>query len=188
KGEPFDSTFSPFTEIFKTGQAIHQNNAVLLNRDKQQIPISLNITPLLDDNKQVTAAIAVFRNVSQERAEEKQRADFISTASHEMRTPAAAIEAYLALALNDRVATIDMRARNYLEKAHTSTQHLGQLFQDLLTSAKAEDGRLTSHPAVVEVGSFLYQLTNDLRFVAEKKSLFVDFVSGNSGGVINASH
>jgi len=64
-----------------------------------------------------------------------------------MRTPVAAIEGYLALALNPKVTTIDNRARDYLEKAHSSTQHLGQLFQDLLTSAKAEDGRLSSHPA-----------------------------------------
>jgi two-component system, OmpR family, sensor histidine kinase VicK len=90
------------------------------------------------------------------------------------------------LALNDKVSTIDNRARDYLEKAHASTQHLGQLFQDLLTSAKAEDGRLTSHPTVVELGGLLQQLTNDLRFVAEKKGLFVDFIVGSSS-VINAS-
>jgi signal transduction histidine kinase len=133
------------------------------------------------------AAVAIFRDASNERAEEQQRADFISTASHEMRTPVAAIEGYLSLTLNAKVATIDNRARDYLEKAHSSTQHLGQLFQDLLTSAKAEDGRLTSHPTVVELGGFLEQLTNDLRFVAEKKGLFMEFVVGSSN-VINASN
>src|SRR5205085_4955242 len=130
-------------------------------------------TPLLDNEKQVTAAVAVISNVSKQRAEERQRADFISTASHEMRTPVAAIEGYLALALNDKVSTVDNRARDYLEKAHSSTQHLGKLFQDLLTSAKAEDGRLTSHPSVVELGDFLDRLTSDLRLVAEKKGLAV---------------
>jgi len=105
-----------------------------------------------------------------------------------MRTPVAAIEGYLALALNDKVATIDTRARDYLEKAHASTQHLGQLFQDLLTSAKAEDGRLTSHPTVIELGAFLEQLTNDLKFVAEKKGLFMEFALGNGkNNVINAT-
>jgi signal transduction histidine kinase len=138
------------------------------------------------DGDRVTAAIAVLRNVSQERAEEKQRADFISTASHEMRTPVAAIEGYLALTLNDKVATIDTRARDYLEKAHTSTQHLGKLFQDLLTSAKAEDGRLTSHPTAIELGDFLEQLAGDLRLVAERKGLFVDFMNG-TGSTINAT-
>ena len=76
-----------------------------------------------------------------QRREEKQRADFISTASHEMRTPVAAIEGYLALALNEKVSKVDTKARGFLEKAHESTERLGKLFQDLLTSAKAEDGQ-----------------------------------------------
>lgn len=187
KGEPYATSDDPFARVFKGGQAIRDNGAFLMSREKKQLPISLNISPLFDDNKQVMAAVAVFRDASDERAQEQQRADFISTASHEMRTPVAAIEGYLALALNAKVANIDSRARDYLEKAHSSTQHLGQLFQDLLTSAKAEDGRLTSHPVVVELGAFLEQLTNDLRFVAEKKGLFMEFVIGNSGATINAS-
>ncbi len=169
KGEQIKSSEDPFNRIFHTDKTIRDHKAILLNREKKQIPISLSITPLLNEDHKVTAAVAVFRNVSEERAEEKQRGDFISTASHEMRTPVAAIEGYLALALNEKVSTIDNRARDYLEKAHASTQHLGQLFQDLLTSAKAEDGRLTSHPTIMEFGGFLEQLTSDLRFAAEKK-------------------
>lgn len=186
KGEPYSADENPFTKVFKASQAIRDNGAFLMNREKKQVPISLNISPLYDDNKQVMAAVAIFRDASDERAQEQQRADFISTASHEMRTPVAAIEGYLSLALNAKVANIDSRARDYLEKAHTSTQHLGQLFQDLLTSAKAEDGRLTSHPSVVELGSYLEQLSNDLRFVAEKKGLFMEFIVGSSN-IINAS-
>lgn len=189
KGEPLQSSENPLQQIFKSGQAgqsLRGNDLYIKSRDKQQVPISLNVSPLTDDQKRVTAAVAVFRNVSQERAAEQQRADFISTASHEMRTPVAAIEGYLALALNDKVATIDGRARGYLEKAHNSTQALGKLFQDLLTSAKAEDGRLTSHPVVIELGQFLEDLTNDLRLVAEKKGLIMEFsAAGNS--VINAT-
>jgi len=184
KGEPYAD--NPFQQIFTADKNLRVNDAFLMTHDKRQIPISLNLSPLTNDSKQVTAAVAVLSNVSKERAEERQRADFISTASHEMRTPVAAIEGYLALALNDKVATIDNHARGYLEKAHSSTQNLGKLFQDLLTSAKAEDGRLTSHPSVVELGEFLEQLTNDLRLVAEKKGLFMDFVSG-ANTIINAT-
>lgn len=187
KGEPYSAEDNPFAKIFLTDQTIRDNNANLLTRGKKQIPINISLSPLLNEDREVTAAVAVFRNVSAERAEEKQRADFISTASHEMRTPVAAIEGYLSLALNEKVATIDARAREYLEKAHSSTQHLGKLFQDLLTSAKASDGRLTSHPTVVELGAFLEQLTTELRFVAEKKGLFMDFSVGAASGTINAT-
>jgi two-component system, OmpR family, sensor histidine kinase VicK len=186
KGEAYGDGDDPFRRIFASDQNLRVNNTFLLTRDRKQIPISLNLSRLTDQDAQVTAAVAVIRNVSQERAQERQRADFISTASHEMRTPVAAIEGYIALVLNDKVATIDNRARDYLEKARSSTQHLGTLFQDLLTSAKAEDGRLTSHPQVVELGEFLEQLSGDLRLVAEKKGLAMEF-SGANNRTINAT-
>jgi PAS domain S-box-containing protein len=185
KGEPLSENDNPFNKILQQHETLRENTAYLVNRENKQLSISLAMTPLMS-GQEVTAAVATFRDVSEERAAEKQRADFISTASHEMRTPVAAIEGYLALALNDKVSTIDNRARDYLEKAHESTQHLGQLFQDLLTSAKAEDGRLTSHPVPVELGAFLEKLTADLRFSAEKKGLQMEFVVGSSN-VIDAS-
>ncbi len=189
KGEPCAQADNPFYQIFEAGQSLRAKDVLLVTRDQKQIPISLNLSPLVSSSKEVTAAVAVLSNVSKERAEERQRADFISTASHEMRTPVAAIEGYLALCLNEKVATIDSRARSYLEKAHSSTQHLGKLFQDLLTSAKAEDGRLTSHPGVVELGDFMERLSGDLRLVAEKKGLFVEFAggAGGAGATINAT-
>ncbi len=185
KGEAIADGLNPFDRIFKQHETIRDDNAFIINRDNKQLPINLTLSPLID-RQQVTAAVVVFHDVTKARTEEKQRADFISTASHEMRTPVAAIEGYLALALNDKVSTVDNRARGFLDKAHASTQHLGKLFQDLLTSAKAEDGRLTSHPTVIELGAFLEQLSEDLRFSAEKKGLGMEFVVGSSD-VINAS-
>jgi PAS domain S-box-containing protein len=186
KDEAYTDEENPFNRIFKEGKTIRDNTGTLVTRSNKHIAITLSVSPLMDDKKSVTGAVAIFRDVSKERAEEQQRGEFISTASHEMRTPVAAIEGYLSLSLNDKVATIDSRARDYLEKAHASTQHLGKLFQDLLTSAKAEDGRLSNHPAVIEMGSYLQQLTEDLKFAAEKKGLFSEFILGSSN-VIDAS-
>lgn len=183
KGEPITVGQNPMERLFTTGDTIRDNAANMLTKSGKIIALNLVISPILDGDKRVTGAVAVFRDVSEERKEEAQRAEFISTASHEMRTPVAAIEGYLALALNDKVSTIDSRARDYLEKAHASTQHLGKLFQDLLTSAKAEDGRLTSHPEVVEVSAFVEQLVGDLRFTAEKKGLGVEFVFSRSTSI-----
>ncbi len=175
----------PFTKVLSTKERFSQTMQ-LMSRNNKRLYISLVISPIIIPKKEeLVGAVAVFRDVSKERGEEKRSADFISTASHEMRTPVAAIEGYLALALNEKVSQIDPKARQYLEKAHASTQHLGQLFQDLLTSAKAEDGRLTSHPIVTEMGSFVEQLAEDLRFGAEKKNLKVEFIHGTSSAQTN---
>jgi len=179
KNEPYSQDQNPIDKAFSTQEIIRDNDAYLQTRSNSFIPINLSISPVKNQNE-VTALVIGFRNVSSEREEEQRKADFISTASHEMRTPVAAIEGYLSLALNEKVATIDNRARDYLNKAHTTIQHLGKLFQDLLTSSKAEDGRLVNHPSVVEMVSFLEQISNDLKFEATKKGLFSEFLIGSA--------
>lgn len=179
----------PTAKVLTSHEPITQT-VQLLTRNNKKLFISLVVSPvILPKSNELFGAIAVLRDVSREKSEEQQRADFISTASHEMRTPVAAIEGYLALAMNDKVSKIDTHAREYLEKAHASTQHLGQLFQDLLTSAKAEDGRLTSHPVIIEMGQFVEQLADDLKFGAQKKGLEMEFVINNHAGtgIVDAS-
>ncbi len=189
KGDEIPQDENPFAVVLNRKMRVSQI-LQLTGREGKKILISLVIAPISvgesNTSSRIAGAVAVIRDVSSERAEEQQRAEFISTASHEMRTPVAAIEGYLALALNDKVSTVDSRARGFLEKAHSSTQHLGQLFQDLLTSAKAEDGRLSNHPGVIEMGAFLQQLAEDLRFSAEKKNLTAEFIVG-TGETIDAT-
>jgi PAS domain S-box-containing protein len=186
KNKEYTAQNNPFARVLMEGRALHDNTISLVSRSNKTIAVNLSVSPLFDQNKRVTGAVGIFRDVSEERKEERQRAEFISTASHEMRTPVAAIEGYLALAMNDKVSTIDTRAREYLKKAHDSTQHLGQLFQDLLTSAKAEDGRLSNHPVPTEMSGYLEHLVEDLRFAAQKKNLEMEYVVGTSGVGISA--
>lgn len=175
----------PFRIVTKSKQPLEKIVQITARDGKTRHVVSLAISPILSGNDELSATVAVIRDVSAAREEEHRRADFISTASHEMRTPVAAIEGYLQLALNEKVAKIDPKAREYLTKSLESTHRLGTLFQDLLTSAKAEDGRLVSHPRVVEMGEYLETITDGLKFAAEKKGLLVDFTvgSGSQEGV-----
>jgi PAS domain S-box-containing protein len=181
KNEPYTEDQDPFLRIFTEIATIKDNQANIISSNNKLIALDITVTPLINQQNEITGAVGIFRDVTEERGAEAQRAEFISTASHEMRTPVAAIEGYLALAMNERVSKIDSKARDYLEKAHSSTQHLGKLFQDLLTSAKAEDGRLQNFPVVVEMGEYLEQLTSDLRFSAEKKGLGMEYLIGAAG-------
>lgn len=186
KNEPYPSSQDPFVRIFSEIATIKDNQANIMSSSGKLIALDITVTPLINQQNNITGAVGVFRDVTEQRSAEAQRAEFISTASHEMRTPVAAIEGYLALAMNDRVSKIDSKARDYLDKAHASTQHLGKLFQDLLTSAKAEDGRLQNFPVVVEMGEYLEQLAQDLRFSAEKKGLGMEYLIGAEGQATNS--
>lgn len=188
-GEPLRAEEHPFIQALVSGKAVHNNDCTLVSKTGKKIAVSVVVSPVIEQpDSPAETAVAVFRDITAEKLQEEQRSDFISTASHEMRTPIAAIEGYISLALNEKITKIDPVARNYLEKARDSTQHLGMLFQDLLTSSKAEDGRLASNPSVIEIGEIINEITEAQRFKAKEKGLELKFVvsSGNevAGGKV----
>ncbi len=184
KGQAMPPQQHPIAQAIITGKTVKDNNVSLSTRSKKPTIISLIVSPVLDKNGSPTGSVVgVFRDITEEKEEEKRRSDFISTASHEMRTPLAAIEGYLSLAMNPKIAQVDANARKYLEKAENSTKHLGVLFQDLLTSSKAEDGRLVSYPAVVELGETVTAVVEAGRFHAKEKNLTLNYVMSTSKDV-----
>lgn len=115
--------------------------------------------------------IITFRDITRELAEEREQAEFISTASHEMRTPVASIEGYLGLALNPQTATIDARARQYLESAHAASQHLGHLFKDLLDVTRLDDSRERINLVPVDAVAAVQYIANERMKSMEEKHL-----------------
>ena len=145
---------------------------IMKTKNDKKILVSLVASPIGEAGQGV---IVVFRDVTKEKADEREQAEFISTASHEMRTPVASIEGYLGLALNPATATIDSRATDYIQKAQASAKHLGGLFQDLLDISRADDNRLTNAPEVTDIVAFTKSVVDDLQVKATEKNLDLIF-------------
>lgn len=158
----------PVAQALSTNKSARSEKLILLTEAKKRLLLSIVVSPI---GQSGSGVIIVFRDVTKEKAEERQQAEFISTASHEMRTPVASIEGYLGLALNPATASIDEKARDYITKAHESARHLGRLFQDLLDVSKAEDGRLSNDPSVVNVVEFAAGVVEGLQPKATEKGL-----------------
>lgn len=168
KDKPVSEDNDPIQQVLHGNDSITRNDLSLMTSAGKRMIISLLVSPI---GQQGSGAIIVFRDITNEVAENRQKAEFVSTASHEMRTPVASIEGYLGLALNPATATIDEKARSYLLKAHESAQHLGQLFQDLLDVSKAEDGRLNNSPVPIEVSSFVRDVILSLQTSATNRNI-----------------
>lgn len=170
-GRVFERESNPIRRALLSFENFSSRELSLKTQSGKTFPISLQINAI---DEQRSGLVVVFRNITKEIEENRQQTEFISTASHEMRTPVASIEGYLGLSLNPATATIDDRAREFLEKAYDNTRHLGQLFQDLLDISKSEDGRLKNEPVVLDAVEFSRKIWDGLREKAAAKNL--DFV------------
>lgn len=162
----------PVVQALTRNRPTYSDKILLKTFSDKRRPITIVSSPVGEQDEGI---IVVFRDISKEIEEEREQAEFISTASHEMRTPVASIEGYLGLALNPATAQIDNRARDFITKAHASAEHLGRLFQDLLDISKAEDGRLKDDPRVINVTEFVADIFEGLAHKAAQKGLTYSF-------------
>jgi PAS domain S-box-containing protein len=172
----------PIHESWTKHQSVVRRDLAATSRSGRRLQINLSVSPLFTSGGQPQGAIALFRDISKEKEVERQKDEFVSTASHEMRTPVAAIEGYIALAMNPNVATIDDRAKSYLDKAHQTIAHLGELFRDLLSVTKAEEGQLTAKIEPVNIDKLLTDVNNDMQFAAQKKHLTLIYQNSSAAG------
>lgn len=169
------------------GQNYTTREYFLVNLQGQKKPVAFKV---ITAHSSKNERIVTFYDITSELEAESEQTEFISTASHEMRTPVASIEGYLGLALNPKTATIDERAKKYLEEAHKSSQHLGKLFRDLLDVTKLDDKRIKAHLTPIEVTSTVRSIAEGQIPKMSEKSIHFTFGSSssanmNGGRVIN---
>lgn len=172
----------PLSQALTTGKAVASNDIILTSKDGKSSMLAITATAVPGDNGKTAGGILVMRDITRQKELERQKDEFISTASHEMRTPVAAIEGYLSLAMNPKVATLDDRARNLLQKAHDRTGHLGLLFRDLLSITKMEDGTKRLPYEAVNLSDMVKSVVNDMQFVAASKKLNLSIVGSAIAG------
>ena len=172
-GARVDDNNNEFLTAVKTNQEFESREFVLMSKQAdRKTPIALHMTPSGDGRSD---RIITFRNIAKELEEEGAQTEFISTASHEMRTPVASIEGYLGLALNPQTATIDARARQYLESAHNASKHLGNLFRDLLDVTKLDDKCIHPHSIPIELTGFVKKFTDEYMPKFKEKNINYSF-------------
>lgn len=182
-----DDSANAITTTLSSGAPSKQVIQVVTHHNRQ-LYIDMVVSPIHQtvvnkdgsQTKVLTGAIAVLRDVDKQKHQEQQRSDFISTASHEMRTPVASIQGYLELALNPKISTLDEKTKGYVTKAYEATRNLGQLFQDLLNVSKSDDGKLANHPEIVNVNELIGEVVTQEEGSASKKQLRLVFDSAPS--------
>lgn len=185
RSDPIPEKANPVAQALANNQPAKDDTLSIQTQSGKSFIASVSVNPV---GERGDGVIAVFRDITVERSDERQRAEFISTASHEMRTPVASIEGYLGLALNPQTATIDARAMNYITKAHESAQHLGRLFSDLLDISRADDHRLKNDPHIVNVVSFVGDIAEGLTPQAVEKGLQIIYKPNQTDTEDGAKH
>lgn len=104
---------------------------------------------------------------------DKAKTEFISIASHQLRTPLTAIKGYLSLVVEGSYGKISKSIRETLEKTYNANERLILLVEDLLNVSRIESGRMKYDLADVQLEDLVKQSYDSLILKAKGENLFL---------------
>lgn len=137
--------------------------------------LDITVQPVRLQGKKTTDYIIVCKDITKERTLDEQRNEFISLASHELRTPITVMEAALSAALINR-DKLDYQTIGILEEAHRHCKYLASLVKDLSLIAAANNDNLPVKLEQVNPRKLLHQLVLDYAATAKQKGLSIKLV------------
>lgn len=166
---------SELVKLFHLVVESEQEQVIEINLQKGNYVVLM--TPLYNQTK-IRGAVAVLRDMTEERRLEKMRKDFIANVSHELRTPMVMLQGYSEAILDDIVQTKE-EVNEFVQIIYDESLRLGRLVNELLDLARMESGRVELHMSDVEVVPFVEKISRKFQGIAKEKEvqLHVDFRS-----------
>ena len=118
-----------------TQKAIFQKQIKIVKEDIQFF--ELICSPIFSTSKEVIGAVAILHDISELKALEKMRVDFVANVSHEFKTPLTSIDGYTQTLLKEGFGD-PKQAQTFLKTIQHNVERLRALVEDLLTLSKIE--------------------------------------------------
>ncbi len=96
------------------------------------------------------------------KALDKLKDEFVSLASHELRTPMTAVRSYLWMVLDEKSGELNDKQRLYLQRAFDSVDRLTKLVNDMLNISRIESGRITLNMQSVNVQQLVQDVIDEV--------------------------
>ena len=130
-----------------------------------EFPIEVMLSPLeSEEGRLVTAAI---RDISDRKFMERMKDEFVATVSHELRTPLTSIAGALALLIGEAGGELPAAATRLLVIAHSNSERLVRLINDILDVEKLESGKVAFHLERLDVRSVVEEVVEANRAYAD---------------------
>lgn len=132
----------------------------------------LIIVLLLVNNTRLFEYAALYRKLKEV---DQMKDEFISMASHELRTPVTGIRGYTSMILDGTYGEINEKAKGGLKIIASSSERLAILVEDLLNVSRIEQDRIAINLSPSDVSPLVKSIVAELKIQADKKNLTLQY-------------
>lgn len=149
--------------------------AEVVNRRKsgELYDAELDISPVLDDVGEVRYFIGVERDITKAKKMERAKDDFVSLASHQLRTPITTISWYTEMLLGGEAGALNEKQEKYFKTVHAASQQMNEVLKAFLYVLRLELGKITMHTQETDLAEVARTVLEESELGIKKKKIRV---------------
>lgn len=147
----------PILDMLRHARDIKNMPVIYKRKDGDTFPATITGTPIVVEG-QHQGGIVMIRDITEGGALERSKSEFVSLASHQLRTPISAINWLSEMLLNGDAGSLSPEQHKYVKQLHDSNQRSIAIVDAMLTMSALEIGKFRTHPQPTDVGALVHEV------------------------------
>ncbi|OHA45311.1 MAG: hypothetical protein A3G04_03510 [Candidatus Taylorbacteria bacterium RIFCSPLOWO2_12_FULL_44_9] len=146
--------------------------AFFTRNDGTNFPVVITSAAVILDGK-VIGAIDNFHDVTKEREIDHAKSEFVSLASHQLRTPSTSMKWFLEMLLSGDAGPLNEKQRGYFNEIYLNNQRIISLVNALLDISRIELGVFVVNPELMEMTAFTKDILEEFKTQIQEKKIII---------------
>jgi PAS domain S-box-containing protein len=157
----------------RQGIRIQHYETVRMRKDGTKVDVSLSISPVKDRAGNIIGAAKIARDITERRELERRKDEFISIASHELKTPITALKGFTHLLLRKFERQGVQEAVPILTKMEAQINRLAKLIDDLLDASKIQAGKLDYAKESIDIDALVHDIADTIQQISTTHTITI---------------
>ena len=134
----------------------------------EQYEAEINVSPIFDDSGKLLFFVGIERDLSKIKAVEHMKTEFISLASHQLRTPLSAVKWFGKMLRDGEAGKLTPAQTEYVDNINQSNEREIKLVNALLNVSRIESGKILLVPKLTNLSTLVMNSVTDFKIETEK--------------------
>lgn len=157
-----------------------------VRKNGEQYEAQIRISPVLDEKKSILFFVGIERDITKEKQIDRAKTEFVSLASHQLRTPLTSIKWYAEMLLSGDAGKINADQKQFVDEIYQGNQRMVDLVNALLNVSRIDLGTFAIEPELINVTEIAKSVLEELRPKIIEKQIGVEKKYGENMPIIKA--
>ena len=168
KGNVTSVESNPLRTAMNSGNVVYNKEMYFENSLKEKFPVAVAASPVILQNL-VIGGVIIFRDITREKEIDRMKTEFISLASHQLRTPLSAMKWFSEMLIDGDLGQLSEEQMKVIRNINKSNQRMIELVNSLLNISRIESGRLIIDPEPTFLKEIVDEIVVELQPKIEEK-------------------